>query len=40
MDFKEWKEETRRQIGLVSQYFKPKEVQTLYDFIETAKEGE
>ncbi len=38
MKFEDWKKETRRQIGLNAKYFKPKEVQTLYDLLETAQD--
>lgn len=38
MDNDEWYKETHRRAGLVAQYFKRKEIQTILDFIETAKD--
>jgi len=40
MKFKEFKEEMRKQIGLNSKFFKPKEVLILYDFLETIQESD
>lgn len=36
MNNDEWCKETNRLLGLVAKYFKPKEVQTIFDFIKTA----
>ena len=35
MKYEEFKIELKKQISLNSKYFKPKEVQILYDFAET-----
>jgi phosphoribosyl 1,2-cyclic phosphodiesterase len=34
----DWEKETQRRCGLVAKYFKPKEIQTIQDFIVTAKD--
>lgn len=35
MKYEDFKKELHRQIGLNAKFFKPKEVQVLYDFMET-----
>ena len=38
MNNEEWYNETQRRAGLVSKFFKPKEILNIQDFIETAKD--
>ena len=38
IDDKQWHEETLKRIGEVAEFFKPKEVQVLMDFVNTAKD--
>ena len=38
MDYKTFKEELLKQVGLNAEYFKPAEVLTLHDFAETIAE--
>ena len=36
MENEDWRKETQRRAGLVAQYFKPKEILIIQDFIVTA----
>lgn len=38
MDNDEWEIETQRRAGLVAEYFSPKEILAIQDFITTAKD--
>lgn len=38
MDNDEWERESQRRCGLVAQYFSPRSIQIIQDFIVTAKD--